>query len=71
MLPIGTHPLPLWRCRLDLAPYERRDTAHVDAAQRPTKSEYDRYLALVQFGRECGWMTSASLPRVLSLSAIR
>jgi hypothetical protein len=38
-----------------VAPYTRRDTGHVDAAMRPTKEDYDRYVALVEFGRECGW----------------
>lgn len=35
--------------------YVRRDTSHLDAKMRPTKVEYDRYLALVQFGRARGW----------------
>ncbi|HVF94719.1 MAG TPA: hypothetical protein VM900_10440, partial [Sphingomonas sp.] len=35
--------------------YVRRDTGHLDAKMRPTKLEYDRYLALVQFGRSTGW----------------
>lgn len=35
--------------------YVRRDTSHLDAKMRPTKLEYDRYLALVQFGRSVGW----------------
>jgi hypothetical protein len=35
--------------------YTRRDTDHLDAKMRPTKLEYDRYLALVQFGRATGW----------------
>jgi hypothetical protein len=35
--------------------YVRRDTSHLDAKMRPTKLEYDRYLALVQFGRALGW----------------
>ena len=30
-----------------LPPYERRDTGHVKADQRPSKAEYDRYLSLV------------------------
>jgi hypothetical protein len=38
-----------------IGPYERRDTNHVDAGMRPTKLEYDRYYALVQFGRALGW----------------
>jgi hypothetical protein len=36
-------------------PYQRRDTSHVDAAQRPHKAEYDRYLWLVQRFRGLGW----------------
>lgn len=35
--------------------YTRRDTGHVDASMRPKKDEYDRYIAMVQFGRACGW----------------
>jgi len=35
--------------------YVRRDTGHLDAKMRPTKLEYDRYLALVQYGRATGW----------------
>lgn len=35
--------------------YKRRDTTHLDQSMRPTKAEYDRYLALVQAGREMGW----------------
>ena len=35
--------------------YTRRDTGHLDAKMRPTKLEYDRYLALVQHGRATGW----------------
>ncbi len=38
-----------------VGPYTRRDTGHVDASMRPTKADYDRYLAIVQFGRGCGW----------------
>ena len=35
--------------------YQRRDLQHVDADMRPQKADYDRYLALVKFGREHGW----------------
>jgi mannosylglycerate hydrolase len=35
--------------------YERRDTSHIDQSMRPTKLDYDRYVALVQFGRSLGW----------------
>lgn len=39
----------------DVGPYQRRDTQHVDASQRPTQFEYDRYVALVQCFRALGW----------------
>ena len=35
--------------------YTRRDTGHVDPSMRPGKRDYDRYLAILRFGRECGW----------------
>lgn len=35
--------------------YHRRDTGHVDAAMRPKKLDYDRYLAIVYAGRAHGW----------------
>lgn len=35
--------------------YQRRDTGHVDSAMRPTQQEYDRYVAILQFGRATGW----------------
>ena len=35
--------------------YQRRDTGHVDASMRPGKEDYDRYLAIVYYGREHGW----------------
>lgn len=35
--------------------YQRRDITHVDASQRPTSAEYDRYMALVQTFRDLGW----------------
>lgn len=35
--------------------YTRRDTGHVDPAMRPRQDEYDRYVAILQFGRDCGW----------------
>jgi glycogen debranching enzyme len=38
-----------------VVPYERRDTSHVDTAMRPTGEEYDRYVAILEFGRDCGW----------------
>ena len=34
----------------NVGPFKRRDPGHVDAAMRPTKEQYDRYIALVEFG---------------------
>lgn len=39
----------------DLGAYHRRDTDHVKPDERPTSDQYDRYLTIVKFGRECGW----------------
>jgi len=39
----------------DLDRYERRDIHCVDADERPTSQQYDRYLTIVKFGRDCGW----------------
>ncbi len=35
--------------------YNRRDTSHVNPHMRPSQADYDRYIALVQFGRERHW----------------
>ena len=35
--------------------YVRRDTGHIDPAMRPTQVDYDRYMRIVEFGRDCGW----------------
>jgi hypothetical protein len=35
--------------------YQRRDLDVVDSAMRPHKHDYDRYLALVEFGADRGW----------------
>ncbi len=35
--------------------YTRRDLALVDQSMRPTSEQYDRYLAILMFGRNCGW----------------
>ena len=35
--------------------YKRRDLEHVNAAQRPTKEEYDRYLTILHHGRKIDW----------------
>ena len=39
----------------NVGPYERRDTNQVDQSMRPTKLDYDRYVALMQFGRSLAW----------------
>jgi len=39
----------------ELEPYRRMDTEHSAPAERPTGAEYDKYLTIVKFGRECGW----------------
>ena len=36
-------------------PYVRRDIQHVDASERPTSAQYDRYLWLIQHFRGFGW----------------
>ena len=38
-----------------VGPYTRRDTGHVNPEMRPTKEDYDRYIAMVEFGRSTGW----------------
>jgi|TARA_B110000902_G_scaffold264531_1_gene346294 glycogen debranching enzyme len=35
--------------------YTRRDTSHVNSDMRPKKADYDRYIALVNLGRNTGW----------------
>ncbi|NOD64319.1 hypothetical protein GS622_13470 [Ruegeria sp. HKCCD6109] len=39
----------------DVGEYQRRDTTHVNSDDRPTKFDYDRYIKLVQIGREAEW----------------
>lgn len=39
----------------DVEYYERRDLDHADADMRPTKAQYDVFVRLIQFGRDCGW----------------
>ncbi|MFQ5564283.1 MAG: trehalase family glycosidase [Parvularculaceae bacterium] len=65
---LATHPWesgrdnsPEWdapTARIDTSgvePYQRRDLTLVDHAMRPTKDDYDRYLAILQFGRGHNW----------------
>ena len=44
----------------DLPPYRRRDTAQVDAAERPSDAEYDRYLWLVELLKRAGYDDTAA-----------
>lgn len=53
---------PLWDASFarilvdpDLPPYTRRDTSLVDAAERPHKRDYDRYLSLLYAFRRVGY----------------
>ena len=39
----------------DLPAYQRRDTDHVAAEQRPNQIDYDRFLTIVKFGADCSW----------------
>lgn len=39
----------------NLGDYVRRDTSHVDADERPSQFQYDRFLTIIKFGRECNW----------------
>ncbi len=39
----------------DVGDYQRRDTTHVNSEDRPTKFDYDRYIKLVQIGRDASW----------------
>lgn len=57
----GRDNLPDWDVPLSavdasgVKPYQRRDLGHVDASMRPTKDQYDRFMALVEFGQSVGW----------------
>jgi hypothetical protein len=46
---------PLLRVAPRLMHVRRRDTARVDAAERPSNEHYRRYLALVTAGTDAGW----------------
>lgn len=39
----------------DLKAYQRKDVSHVNQDMRPQQFDYDRYVRLVHFGRDCGW----------------
>lgn len=38
-----------------IEPYQRRDLGHVDASMRPSSLDYDRYVAILEFGRRASW----------------
>ncbi len=38
-----------------IEPYERRDTLHLDKKMRPHKEDYDRFVAMVEYGRTQNW----------------
>ena len=39
----------------DLEPYQRKDIQHANPSERPSQDEYDKYISIVKFGRDCGW----------------
>ncbi len=39
----------------DIEPYERKDTVHSAASQRPSKEQYDKYVTIIKFGRDHDW----------------
>lgn len=57
----GRDNLPDWDAPLahvdtsHVGAFLRRDTQLVNAAERPRNHDYDHYMALVQFGRNCQW----------------
>lgn len=57
----GRDNLPDWDRPLEsidvgsVGEYQRRDLDVVDSTMRPHKHDYDRYLALVNFGADCEW----------------
>jgi hypothetical protein len=57
----GTDNTPRWDAALlrlrtgEVTPYQRTDTALIDARERPTQAEYDRYVWLVELLRGAGY----------------
>lgn len=58
----GRDNCPDWNIGLDamrvdpeLEPYERQDTKHANPEERPDVGQYDRYLSILQFGRNNYW----------------
>ena len=63
---------PAWDAALARVPqtenrdYVRRDTSHVDSAQRPRQAEYDRYMYLVELFRGQSTIRPSCIARALS-----
>jgi len=58
----GRDNCPDWEIGLDrmeihpnLPAFERMDTKHADASQRPSQLQYDKYVSIIQFGRDVDW----------------
>jgi glycogen debranching enzyme len=41
----------------DFDEYLRCDTSHVEISQRPTNEDYDKFMSIVQYGKNCDWDT--------------
>ena len=39
----------------DFEEYLRCDTSHVEVSQRPTNEDYDKFMSIVQYGKNCNW----------------
>ncbi|MEP1142399.1 MAG: trehalase family glycosidase [Henriciella sp.] len=39
----------------NVSPYQRSDVSHVDSDMRPQNVDYDRYMAMLEFGRSAKW----------------
>lgn len=39
----------------NVSPYKRSDVSHVDSDMRPQNIDYDRYMAMLEFGRNANW----------------
>ncbi|MEO1250017.1 MAG: neutral trehalase [Pseudomonadota bacterium] len=49
--PAWDEALAAFEVAANLRPYTRRDTGHIDSAQRPSDRDYDRYMTLVELFR--------------------
>jgi hypothetical protein len=39
----------------NIDPYVRKDTEHADASQRPSKTQYDKFVTIIKAGRDLNW----------------